>query len=497
MSERTSPTTSAGTERVGASDAKAPPYDILVVNRDPEMRLLLEKSFFLGDFSSVRVGASRDALAYLESTPCHLVVVSIGSPESVELVRTIATMAPEIRVIAISAAATPELVREVLTAGAVEFLFGTFKSKKLIARIRSCLDDAAKAAGSTERKDAIAEAGQPSDATSVSTPATAAARKPAADSSDSATRIIAKNRMTLRVLETARKVAPTDSTVLIEGESGTGKELLARYIHERSKRVGGTFVDVNCGALPANLLESQLFGHEKGSFTGASQRQLGLFEVANEGTIFLDEIGEMSLDMQVKLLRVLQSHEFRRIGGSQTVRVDVRVLAATNRDLKADVDSGRFRRDLYYRLNVIALELPPLRQRPEEIAELVTYFGTQVAARSGLEAKEFSQEAIEALQKLSWEGNVRELENVVERLLLLSGGPEVTAADVKEHLPDAETHADLDERFAPTLTLDEVKKIHIARVLQQNAGNKMKSARMLKINVKTLYNLIKSLEIKY
>jgi len=295
-----------------------------------------------------------------------------------------------------------------------------------------------------------------------------------------------------RVLEIADTIAPTDSIVLILGESGTGKEILAKRIHQKSNRSDQAFVEVNCGALPENLLESQLFGHEKGSFTGAVQRQVGLFEIADRGTIFLDEIGEMGLDMQVKLLRVLQHQEFRRIGGSQTLKVDVRVIAATNRDLKADVDARRFRADLYYRLNVIALEIPPLRERLEEVPELIEIFCEKLDREKGLPRKSFHTDAVARLQKCRWLGNVRELENAVERLVLLAQGMEVTAQDVEEHLAD---DTPLDSPFAPTLTLDEVKRVHIASVLKANNGNKMRTARLLGINVKTLYNLIKSLNI--
>ena len=221
-------------------------------------------------------------------------------------------------------------------------------------------------------------------------------------------------------------------------------------------------------------------------------RQVGLFEIADRGTIFLDEIGEMGLDMQVKLLRVLQNQEFRRIGGSQTVKVDVRVIAATNKDLKAEVEKGRFRPDLFYRLNVIALEVPPLRERLEEVPDLVESFQGRLQREKGLTVKPFQPEAVARLQKCRWLGNVRELENAVERLILLAQGPEVTASDVEEHLAD---RAPLDSPFAPTLTLDEVKRIHIAGVLKANGGNKMRTARALGINVKTLYNLIRSLDI--
>jgi DNA-binding NtrC family response regulator len=242
------------------------------------------------------------------------------------------------------------------------------------------------------------------------------------------------------------------------------------------------------------LLESQLFGHEKGSFTGAVHRQVGLFEIADQGTIFLDEIGEMSLDMQVKLLRVLQFREFRRIGGSQVVKVDVRVIAATNKDLKSEVERMHFRSDLYYRLNVIALEVPPLRERLEEVPALVEMFRGRFVGAKDVLPRTFSPEAVERLKRYRWAGNVRELENAVERLILLSKKEVVDASDLDEHL-GANTDLQAEAPFIPSLTLDEVKKIHISNVLRENEGNKMKTARILKINVKTLYNLMKKLSI--
>jgi transcriptional regulator with PAS, ATPase and Fis domain len=283
--------------------------------------------------------------------------------------------------------------------------------------------------------------------------------------------------------------------VLIQGESGTGKELIAKKIHYLSGRRKKPFVEVNCGALPESLLESQLFGHEKGSFTGAVHRQVGLFEIADQGTIFLDEIGEMSLDMQVKLLRVLQFREFRRIGGSQVVKVDVRVIAATNKDLKSEVEKKHFRPDLFYRLNVIALEVPPLRERLEEIPDLIESFSEKFSRERGTPRKVFTPEAVQRMQKYRWTGNVRELENAVERLILLSKNDVVEAEELEEHVGQS-TDLAMESRFQPSLTLDEVKRIHIASVLKENYGNKMKTARTLKINVKTLYNLMKKLEIE-
>jgi formate hydrogenlyase transcriptional activator len=222
-----------------------------------------------------------------------------------------------------------------------------------------------------------------------------------------------------RVLALAAKVAPTDSTVLIMGETGTGKELIARAIHKRSKRAQRSFVSVNCAAIPSSLIMSELFGHEKGAFTGAVQRRLGRFELAEGGTLFLDEVGDLPLETQIALLRVLQEHEFERVGGTEMLRCDVRVISATNRDLYSAIAAGSFRSDLFYRLNVFPIELPPLRERKEDIPILVNYFVNRYAQRAGKKIESIQKKSLEALQGYSWPGNVRELQNVIERSLII------------------------------------------------------------------------------
>jgi formate hydrogenlyase transcriptional activator len=235
------------------------------------------------------------------------------------------------------------------------------------------------------------------------------------------------------VLEQVSRVAPTDSTVLILGETGTGKELIARAIHEQSRRAARPFIRVNCAAIPASLIASELFGHEKGAFTGAMQRRLGRFEAANGGTIFLDEIGELPMETQVTLLRVLQEREFERIGSSHPVSVDVRVIAATNRDLKAAVKAGSFRLDMFYRLNVFPIELPSLRERPGDIPLLVEYLADRFAAKNGRRISHIARNALEALQAYDWPGNIRELQNVVERAVILSEGDTLTVNEAWIH----------------------------------------------------------------
>jgi transcriptional regulator with GAF, ATPase, and Fis domain len=400
---------------------------------------------------------------------------------------------PALPVVAVAPRPAGELVREIMLRGVRDFILDPLDEPHVGRRLAEILSQEKSRPSTTIPAEAPRPASPREQPVAPREPPVEERERPRERrGSPSTPVIIARSARMARVLEIADTIAPTDSIVLILGESGTGKEILAKRIHQKSNRSDQAFVEVNCGALPENLLESQLFGHEKGSFTGAVQRQVGLFEIADRGTIFLDEIGEMGLDMQVKLLRVLQNQEFRRIGGSQTLKVDVRVIAATNRDLKADVDARRFRADLFYRLNVIALEIPPLRERLEEVPELIETFCEKLDREKGLPRKSFHPDAVARLQKCRWLGNVRELENAVERLVLLAQGMEVTALDVEEHLAD---DTPLDSPFAPTLTLDEVKRVHIASVLKANNGNKMRTARLLGINVKTLYNLIKSLNI--
>ncbi len=294
------------------------------------------------------------------------------------------------------------------------------------------------------------------------------------------------------LMRVIQKCAPTDSTVLIQGETGTGKELVANEIYRRSRRADKPFIPVNCGALQEQLLESELFGHEKGAFTGATTMRHGLFEVAEGGTIFLDEIGEMHPNTQVKLLRVLQSGEVRRVGGNRVTHVDVRVIASTNKDLSKETREGRFREDLFYRLSVLTLHVPPLRERKQEIPHLVEYFLEQSCARHRCAPKEVADDVLEVLMSHNWPGNVRELENIVELAVVLSDGPVIQVADLPPHLLSPNPGA---ARTGSALSLEEVETEHLLRVLRLNGGNKRKTARDLGIDTKTLYNKLRKLNL--
>jgi len=307
---------------------------------------------------------------------------------------------------------------------------------------------------------------------------------------DALDRIIGDSAAMDRVFTLLRKVAPTDSTVHIHGESGTGKELFAQAVHDLSRRADAPFVKVNCGAIPDNLLESELFGHEKGAFTDAVKRRIGRFELADGGTLFLDEIGDISTAMQVKLLRVLQEQEFERVGGEKTVRVDVRVITATNRDLDAEVAEGRFREDLLYRLKIIPLNLPPLRQRPEDIPLLAAHFLDKLAQRTRSRASAVSDDAMAALQGWAWPGNVRELENVMEQAMVFADGDAIDVEDLPAHIVGGRRDDLLQlprgDRPLPEI-LEDLERQLIERAYAKAEGVKTETARLLGIKTPALY----------
>jgi two-component system response regulator PilR (NtrC family) len=291
-----------------------------------------------------------------------------------------------------------------------------------------------------------------------------------------------------RILDLVPRVAATPSTVLITGESGTGKELLARAIHAHSARADGPFLSVNCGAIPEGLLESELFGHAKGSFTGAVRDHVGLFAQARGGILFLDEIGELPGATQVKLLRVLQERRLRPVGGEREVEVDVRVLAATNRDLQAEVAAGRFREDLYYRLNVLHLHLPPLRHRIDDIPELARHFADRTCARFGIPAKRLTPDALRVLQAYRWPGNVRELENIIERTVALEPAEIISSGSLPEHLRGKPTDARLEAVSLPEEGidleefLDTMRVSLMRRALERTGGHQKKAAELLRLS---------------
>ncbi len=316
--------------------------------------------------------------------------------------------------------------------------------------------------------------------------------------------IVGESSSIKQIKATIQKVAPTDARVLITGENGTGKELVARWLHEYSRRNDDPFIEVNCAAIPAELLESELFGHEQGAFTGASRRRIGKFEQADKGTLFLDEIGDMSSTAQAKVLRALQENKITRVGGAENITVDVRILAATNKDLATEIKENNFREDLYHRINVIPIHVPPLRDRREDIPLLAEHFMAQMAGRDIIfEGKSFSDEALDLLKSLDWSGNVRELHNVVERLGILSNEPEIDAQTVKMlvSIPGKSSadgsFEDIIEEFSTFQEFKEAAEDKFIRYqLAKNEWNISQTADQIGIQRSHLYNKIKKYDIK-
>jgi DNA-binding NtrC family response regulator len=307
--------------------------------------------------------------------------------------------------------------------------------------------------------------------------------------------IVAHSERMQRVLDEARRVARVDSTVLITGESGVGKEALARYIHDESARAARPFVAINCAAVPEALIESELFGHVRGAFTGATQDRIGLFESANGGTLLLDEVGDLPTAMQVKLLRVLQEREFRRVGENRTRHVDVRVLAATHRDLPGEVAAGRFRQDLYYRLRVIEIRIPPLRERRDDILPLARKVLAETASRMKLPVSGFTPAAADQMLRWGWPGNVRELQNVVERALVLARGTRVEVDDLPDEVRRSEPGVGAPGMAPLSRTLADVEREHILGVLESVGGNRTRAAALLGIGPATLFRRLKEYKV--
>jgi DNA-binding NtrC family response regulator len=313
-------------------------------------------------------------------------------------------------------------------------------------------------------------------------------------------RIIGSSGALGKVLDVVRKVARSNTTVLVRGETGTGKELIAGAIHHNSARAARNFIKVNCAALQENLLESELFGHEKGAFTGADKQRIGRFEQADGGTLFLDEIGDMSANTQAKILRVLQEHEFERLGGTRTIKVDVRLIAATNRDLTSMVGAGGFREDLYYRLNVVAIEMPPLRERKDDIAALTGSFIRRFAGELKKKVDGVDADALKLLMRYHWPGNIRELENTIERAMLLTDGPQIRCTDLRlgETVTSSPRDAVSVVKIPPTgIPLEEVERLTLIEALKMSNWVQKDAAELLSISPRVMNYKIKTLRIDF
>ncbi len=408
----------------------------------------------------------RQGIEKLTEMRPDIVLTDVRMPDvnGVQVLSTARQVDPDMPVILMTAQATLQSAMQAVNEGAFYYIQKPFRNDELLAILKRAAEHRKLRVENQVLKQEIRRR----DATNGSRP-------------------IGRSKSWLEAMRLAETVAPTDSTVLITGESGTGKEVVARYIHELSARSDNSFMSINCGALPESLLESELFGHVKGSFTGAVKDKAGLFTAANKGTFFLDEIGETTPSTQVKLLRVLQQREVIPVGATESVSVDTRMLAATNRDLEEEIKRGSFRADLFYRLNVIALHLPPLRQRSDDIPVLAEAFLRGSATARKEDPKVLAEDALDALMAYQWPGNVRELENALERAVILSSGDTIRPEALPERVTARRAEPLVSERAPVTPTLEAIERAYIQWVLQNEGGNKSRAADMLGIDPSTLY----------
>jgi DNA-binding NtrC family response regulator len=438
---------------------------ILVVDDDESLRRVTQMQLEEAGYEVYTAADAALALQVMEESAPALVITDMKMPgmSGIDLLRELRTRYPETTVILITAFGTVQTAVEAMKAGAYDYINKPIDYDELLLVLDRAL----------ERRSLLDEV---------------QALRATLDEKYGFENIIGRAKPLLRVLNMAARVAPTDSVVLLCGETGTGKELLAKAVHYNSRRKDSAFVVINCGAIPTNLLESELFGHVKGSFTGAIAHKRGRVEIAEGGTLFLDEIGELPLELQVKLLRLIQQGEIEKVGSTSPTRVDVRIIAATNRNLKAMVEDGAFREDLYYRLAVIPLELPPLRVRAEDIPELVQYLFVHLRQKHGRPELRLPASLLPYFGAHYWPGNVRELENVIERLVVLTAGSEIALEDLPESLrrekaPVDELRLDLP---AEGLSLEGVERELIVRALKKFSWNQTQAAQYLDISRRTL-----------
>jgi DNA-binding NtrC family response regulator len=426
------------------------------------LRILLKKR----GFDPTTAQGGKVGLEALKASPPDIVLTDIRMPgvSGTDILEAARKLDPEMPVILMTAQATLQSAMQAVNEGAFYYIQKPFSNDDLVAILKRAAEQRSLKTENRELKREIRQR----DRSRFIEP-------------------IGGSKGFLDVLNLARQVAPTESTVLILGESGTGKEVVARYIHELSRRSEGPFFSINCAALPESLLESELFGHVKGSFTGADRNKEGLFMAARGGTFFLDEIAETQPSTQVKLLRVLQEREALPVGGTEPVPVDVRVIAATNKDLDHEIKRGNFRSDLYYRLNVISLHLPPLRERPEDIPILAEAFLRRLAEQRRETVKRLSADALLAATVYPWPGNVRELENALEHAIVLSPGEEIDLPALPERIRAPKPEQFVSDRPMENPTLDAIERAYIMWVLQSAGGNKSRAAEVLGIDPSTLY----------
>lgn len=446
---------------------------ILIVDDEQNVRMLLSRVLKKHGYEVLTAGDGAEGLDVMHHSNIDIIISDIRMPnmDGIEFLHKVREFDSSVGFILITAFATTETAIDALRSGAQDYVTKPFDIDELVSVVKKL----EASLYSEESQDTL-------------------------DSMVVNPKIVSKSPKMQDVYELAKKVALADATVLITGESGTGKEVISTQIHEWSNRADKPMIKVNCGAIPDNLLESELFGYEKGAFTGAATSKPGRFEIADGGTLFLDEIGDISPALQVKLLRVLQEKTFERLGGVSSITVDVRVIAATNKNLKEEVEKGNFREDLYYRLNVVPIHIPPLRERKEDIKYLVDYFLRHSAAISGgIAPKKISTAAMERLINYSWPGNIRELENIIERCIVITSDDVIEASCLPSDIIYAGSSAAVDSAGAQsdnssntmlTDTIDSKEREVIIRVLEENGGNKTKSALALGISRRSLHRKI-------
>ncbi|MCX5912235.1 MAG: sigma-54 dependent transcriptional regulator [Deltaproteobacteria bacterium] len=442
---------------------------ILVVDDEESIRMMLRAVLEEEGYEIIEAADGPEAVKAVEQNPLDLILLDIRmtTMDGIETLTEIRKISPFVPVLMMTAYATVKTAVEALKAGAFEYLAKPLDIEELKILVQKALEYYRLREENLTLKERLG-------------------------SRFDFSRIIGKGRKMKELFDFLAQVAPSEATVLILGESGTGKELVANAIHHNSPRTQQPFVKVACAALPETLLESELFGHEKGAFTGAIARREGRFQAAHRGTIFLDEVGEMSLAIQTKLLRVLQEREFEPVGSSRTVKVDVRVIAATNKDLGKEIKEGRFREDLFYRLNVIPIHLPPVRERKEDIPALANHFLSLYREKNKKEIKEISPKALDLLIRHDWPGNIRELENCLERAVIVARGELIAPADLPpaiQNLPAGKEDAEIP--FPAGISLEEAEKALILKTLEDAGGNRSRAAEILGINRRTLQMKLK------
>ncbi len=433
------------------------------------LRILLKKE----GFEVLTAQGGKAGLDQIRAGAYDIVLSDVRMPQvtGIDILSAVREQDPMTPVILMTAQASLQTAIQAVNQGAFYYIQKPFANDELVAILRRACDYRAVRVENKHLKQEIRRR----DRTGVVRP-------------------IGKSKRFNEVLKLAEQVAPTDSTVLLTGESGTGKEVLARYIHSLSNRTDGPCLSINCGALPENLLESELFGHVKGSFTGAVRDKQGLFAAARGGSFFLDEVGEMPPSLQIKLLRVLQEREAIPVGATEAIPVDVRIMAATNRDLEEEMRKATFRSDLFYRLNVIAINLPPLRERREDILLLIESFLQHLASEQQTEPKALSADTLDAVMVYEWPGNVRELENALEHAWVISKGNVIEPAALPERITKRKKEPLVSERSYDNPTLEVIERAYIMYVLQSEGGNKTRAAEVLGIDPSTLYRKLSRYE---